>query len=249
MADALRAFQLTLGRYLRDPVGASLPDGIEPRRAKVYEELLFNNLCSYVDSCFPVCKSITGKANWLTLCRHFFRDWRSQSPRFSDIPSEFLNFLQHSRALDGFPPWFFELAHYEWIELHLETWDETSERTRSDQQALIAINHPVVNLAYHWPVHRISADFQPDMQTQTFLVVTRNGNHLIEFLEVSAATSLLIDIAMQQPLSRGELVGRVGQALKVDMDDNLIQLVEQEIKKLIGFGILTSPLNDNFDAM
>ena len=43
--------------YIRDP-SLPMPEGIEPRRMKVYRDLFFNNISGFVASAFPVLKSL-----------------------------------------------------------------------------------------------------------------------------------------------------------------------------------------------
>jgi hypothetical protein len=238
MTDSLREFQLALGKYLRDPAHEPSPPNLPPRRLRAYEELLFNNLSGFVDSCFPVCKRLTDDRVWKELCRSFLREWRSKSPYFHEIPQEFLNFLENSNWPESLPPWFSELASYEWVELHLDT--QTSAVTNAPPQpsGLIAANDLIMNLAFNWPVHKIGPDFQPDQPVQTFLVVMRNKIHQIKFIEINAATSLLIDISQQEPLSREELIKRVGTALRCQSNDYFKDHANQIINDLIGYEIL-----------
>lgn len=237
MAESLRAFQLSLGKYLRDPAHESLPPGLPPRRLRVYEELLFNNLCGFIDNCFPVCKRLTDEKVWKEICRSFFCEWRSQTPYFHEIPQEFLSFLNNSDWPEKLPPWFSELALYEWVELHLDTQPSAVTNALPQTSGLITVNDLIMNLAFNWPVHKIGPDFQPDEPAQTFLVVMRNTKHQIKFIEINAATSLLVGICQQEPLSREDLITQVGTALSSHSDDHFRDYANQIIEDMIGYGI------------
>ena len=69
MPAAFQAFQREFGRYLRDPHHVARPPGLPARRAGIYRDLVFNNLCGFVDTCFPVCRSLLGEPRWRRLCR------------------------------------------------------------------------------------------------------------------------------------------------------------------------------------
>lgn len=238
MAESLRAFQLSLGKYLRDPVHESSPPDLPPRRLKVYEELLFNNLCGFIDSCFPVCKNLTDDGVWKELCRSFFREWRSQTPYFHEIPQEFLSFLEKSDWPEKLPPWFSELALYEWVELRLETQTSALTNPQSQHAGLITASDLIMNLAFNWPVHKIGPGFKPDQAEHTFLVVIRNKIHQINFIEINAATSLLINISQQETLPREALINQVGTALRCPVDDNFSDYANQIINDLISHEVL-----------
>lgn len=235
MADSLRAFQLSLGKYLRDPDHEPVPIGLPPRGLKVYEELLFNNICGLIDSCFPVCKDLMGDTIWQALCRRFLREWRSQTPYFHEIPQEFLNFLNTQDDAQTRPPWFTELAYYEWVELHLDT--HPSSPSKPSLNAITANPH-MMNLGFNWPVHEIGPDYLPDQPCPTFLVVMRNDQQQIQFIEINAATSLLLDICQPQPLTRATLINKIAAAMQCPCNETFTAHAERMIDNLVTQGIL-----------
>ena len=58
---SFQLFQHDFGLHLRDPRVAARPNGVPPRRARAYRELLFNNVCGVIDACFPVCRELLGE--------------------------------------------------------------------------------------------------------------------------------------------------------------------------------------------
>jgi hypothetical protein len=66
---AFQAFQRAFARHLRDPHHTPRPAGVPARRMAVYSELLFNNVCGFLDRCFPVLRSVVGEARWRRLNR------------------------------------------------------------------------------------------------------------------------------------------------------------------------------------
>jgi hypothetical protein len=49
-------FQMAFAARLRDPRANPRPAGVPPRRMRAYEELLYNNIESFVGACFPISK-------------------------------------------------------------------------------------------------------------------------------------------------------------------------------------------------
>ncbi|MCB1616227.1 MAG: putative DNA-binding domain-containing protein, partial [Pseudomonadales bacterium] len=88
----LASFQQQIGAYLRNP-DLARPESLPSRPAEIYSELVFNNLCSFVNACFPVCRTLLPQRHWDALSRQFFRDWFSHRPLFHEIPGEFLDYL------------------------------------------------------------------------------------------------------------------------------------------------------------
>ena len=234
MNSHLRNFQLSLGRYLRDPGTQRLPEGIEPRRARVYEELLFNNVRGFINTCFPVCKSLTDDGQWQSLIRRFFREWRATSPYFYDIPKEFLAYLRSSDALADFPEWYFELAHYEWIELHVET---LNVKCGDFEPSGIHTNPTLVNHSFEWPVHKISPEFIPPDREPTFLAVFRNVRDEVTFMQLNAATSLLVELVKPGPMSIDGLARAMAAHLRSGLDDNFKRHIQNIVAELTDGGL------------
>ena len=88
-----RSVQLDFAGHIRDPENNPVPVGIEPRRMKIYAELFYNNIKSFLDSAFPIAKQIVGEAGWHNLAREFLHLHGSESPYFLQISEEFLTFL------------------------------------------------------------------------------------------------------------------------------------------------------------
>ena len=81
----MRDSQLTMARYLRDPAGNPPPEGVEERRLKVYEDLVYNNIEGFISGGFPVLRSLYADADWHGLVRLFIDQHRCRSPYFLEI--------------------------------------------------------------------------------------------------------------------------------------------------------------------
>jgi len=70
-------------------------------------------------------------------------------------------------------------------------------------------------LHYEFPVHRISTDFLPQEpgMGKTHLLVYRRRDHQVKFMELSAATVILLDLLQTQSRSLRELVVATEQSL------------------------------------
>ncbi len=189
---AFQEFQHELAQHLRDPHHTRRPAGVPQRRMAVYNELVFNNLCSFLDSCFPVSRQILGEVRWRRLCRTFGRDWPLRTPWFREIPYEFVRYLREHAIAQPLPRWLADLVRYEWVELAVDVMDASTpahDPQGDMMQARVLLNPARVDVASPWPVHRIGLAWQPQQTKPTFLVVFRNAQHAVQFAEINAVTA------------------------------------------------------------
>jgi hypothetical protein len=161
----------------------------------VYRELVGNNLQGFIDSAFPVCRAILGEARWQRLGRRFLRDWPLHTPWFREIPREFLHFLAATSGL-RLPRWLPELAHYEWVELAADIADAAlppHDPAGDLRSAAVVLNPVLFNLAYAWPVQRISPDWRPRKAVAVHLLVYRDArDDRVRFSEINPVTARLL---------------------------------------------------------
>ncbi|MCB1844118.1 MAG: putative DNA-binding domain-containing protein, partial [Halioglobus sp.] len=184
---------------LRDPKREEPPAGVEPRRLKIYEDLVYNNIEGFISSGFPVLHSLYAPADWEALVRGFMQRHRCHSPYFLEISQEFLQFLMRdhvTRPVD--PPFIAELAHYEWVELALDVAEDELPEPAAVGDIAVAVPtlSPLAwSLAYQYPVHRIGSSFRPERaEAPTYLVVYRDRRDSVRFMEVNAPTARLLEL-------------------------------------------------------
>lgn len=192
-------FQYAFTAHIRNPKANPCPPGIEARRMQIYRRLVYNNLESFLLTCFPVLRRVLGSRRWARLVRRFLATHRSCSPFFRQIPDEFVQFLQGADAIPAdYPEFALELAHYEWVELalsvstHTPAWEGIDAEGSLLEQCPI-LNPVLANLCYSWPVHRIGprARVTP---AETYLLVFRDAGDQVRFIEINAFTSRLINL-------------------------------------------------------
>jgi len=205
--ESLARLQKSFAAHIRDPESVAAPEGIEDRRMGIYRNLFFNNIVSFLSANFPVLKTLYTEDKWTTLCREFYRDYRCHTPLFPELPREFLQYLQNHRRDHGDdPPFILELAHYEWVELALSL-DETDLDDfevipDGDLMNGIPVLSPLAwPLSYHYPVHQIRADFQPETPPEkpTHLLVWRQQDFTIKFMQLNEISLLLVQKMKEEP--------------------------------------------------
>ncbi|MDO9107113.1 MAG: putative DNA-binding domain-containing protein [Methylovulum sp.] len=200
MSVDFKAKQHEFAAYIRDPDNHPAPTDVNTQRIAMYRELFFNNIDNFLSSNFPVLRKILDDAQWLELAQDFFARHRCKSPYFSEIPEEFLDFLQHERANADDLPFLLELAHYEWVEMALSiAREDTVAQPQKPQNWLeqpITLSPLAWPLAYQYPVHNIAPTFLPDQPpaVPTFLIVYRDPDDDVHFLDITPMTYRLLEI-------------------------------------------------------
>lgn len=239
MTKALPSFQryqLQFCAHLRDPLHQPRPKGVPVERMAVYKEIVFNNLFESVSACFPVAGKVLGKRAWLKLNRNFFREHSANTPIFREIPEEFLKFL--STQTDQ-PPYLESLCHYEWVEL-LVSLMKTASKADNGQinQAGDLLKYPpaftpaMQLLRYDYAVQKISARHKPKTTSDTRLLVYRNTEDSVKFIELNPVTYRLIEL-LQQPAITGEhALTTIANELKYQHPDTIIQFGLEILEQL-----------------
>lgn len=189
------AVQQQFSAHIRNPSQEAPIEGIEDRRLSIYRELFFNNIEGFAAGAFPVLKEILAEADWVQLVRDFFVTYRCETPYFLEISEEFLNYLQ--TAKQAFLPAFsYQLAHWEWMELHADI-AECDDEAKPLFEIKLSDRITTVDcawcLAYEYPVHKVSQESIPSEMAPSFLMVYRNEYLQVGFIEVNPLSYLLFE--------------------------------------------------------
>jgi hypothetical protein len=235
MTTALHSFQHDMAQHLRDPHHTTRPLGVSPRRMAVYNEMLFNNVCGFIDSCMPLSRQLMGEQAWRRLCRTFYRDWPLHTPWFREIPREFVRYLQEGQPKQPLPRWLPDLAHYEWAELAVDVMDvkRPHANPQGDLMANIVVLNPArMDLHYDWAVHRIGEHHKPRKPMSTHLVVYRDVNDAVQFTEVNAATVQVLALLDAQAMTGTQVMHTMAEQLQHPEPEQLVAFGAGLLKQL-----------------
>ncbi|WP_420465006.1 DNA-binding domain-containing protein [Panacagrimonas sp.] len=226
-----QVIQYRFAAHLRDPlVQPPLPD-LEARRLQIYRDLFYNNVESFLRNAFPVLRKLSSDDAWHARVRDFYSRHRCTAPQFYGLAEEFLHFLESERGEHpDDPPFMTELAHYEWVEMVLSISEDDPTPDRADPNGDLLDGAPVLSpvawpLAYAYPVHRIGPELQPQQPPPepTYLVVYRNRQDAVKFLEVNAVTARLLQLIEEQPgVSGRELLLQIAADLQHPQPEQIV---------------------------
>ena len=199
MAESLREQQLRMTRYIRYPQANEPPPGIETRRLAVYRQLFFGNLQSLLAGNFPVLHASLPGEQWQGLTEGFYAGFRCQTPLFTEVAGEFVEYLEGRTEQPG---WVAELAHYEFIETALLLSD--SAEPAHDPQGDLLEGVPLLSvlaapLAYAWPVSHIGPEHIPlETPAEPTLLLARRGSDLKVYFSRLAPLAHALLVSLQQ---------------------------------------------------
>jgi len=225
--------------HIRQPDSNPAPSDIEDRRMKIYRDLFYNNVESFMSNTYPVLCEILGEQRWHALVRDYFANHKAHTPLFPEMPREFLVYLEDERQPQKDDlPFMLELAHYEWVELALSISELTDDVSKLSEQIDLLNEIPVLSnlawlLTYQFPVHQISSEFQPESASEqpTHIVASRLlDEEQINFTEVNPVIARLLQLISENDkhLSGKELLTQIAD-----------ELGNTDIESIINFGVQT----------
>lgn len=248
-------YQQAFTARLRDPQHQPLPAGVSPDRMAVYEEIVFNNLFESVSACFPITRSMLGESTWLNLVRAFMREYAANSPLFRSIPEQFLHYLNlpENNLTVALPSYFSSLCHYEWVELHIASFPADSTGTKSTESENISdvdlanerprFTPAMMLLEYDYAVHKISPSHLPE-QKSTQLLVYRNRDDQVQFMELNAVTYRLISLLQNQGLTCKQALTLVAKELQHPQPESIMGFGLALLNELKHKGIIIGAVVD-----
>jgi uncharacterized protein len=220
---AFQKYQLEFTAHIRNPNANKRPAKVKDARMAVYREIVFNNIFGSVSACFPVCKSILGARAWRKLVREFFAHHQAQTPIFREIPQQFLQFLKTTTNLANY---FEQLAHYEWVELAVGSQPvETKKLSKKidllKETPVLAPAHML--LEYDYAVHKISKKYLPKTTQKTNLLVFRNTENAVKFIELNPMTFELLRLIDKNGMTGKQALARLAEALNFSDMNAILQ--------------------------
>ena len=210
---AFQKYQIAFTAHIRDPKAHAKPAKVQDARIAVYREIVFNNIFGSVSACFPVCQAVLGKRAWLKLTKQFFAQHQASTPLFREISQEFLKFIA---SASGLPLYFQPLAHYEWVELAVSS--QKTETPKLSKKTDLLHEKPQLApahmlLEYDFAVHKISGKFKSENKEKTYLLVFRNADFKVKFIELNAVTFELLKLIQSNHLPGEQALARLAEAL------------------------------------
>ena len=210
-------YQTEFTAHIRDSDAHKKPAGVAAARMAVYRSAVFNNIFESVSVCFPVCQAAIGKPAWRALLKDFVKNYSAQSPIFREIPQQFLQFLNTQPSHKKQPAFLAALAHYEWVELAVGAQQTGAVKLSQATDLLqeIPVFAPAhMLLEYDYAVHKISKNKLPKVKDKTYLLVFRNLEFEVKFIELNPITFQLLKLIQENKLTGMQALVRLAEDIK-----------------------------------
>ncbi|MDI1309769.1 MAG: putative DNA-binding domain-containing protein [Methylotenera sp.] len=238
-------YQLAFTSHIRDPLNQPRPKNVKANGMDVYKEIVFNNLFESVSACFPVAQKVIGKRGWHKLIRGFFSDHSSATPIFRKIPEEFLAYLSKVNAVtpESFPVYLISLCHYEWVELLVSTMKEEIDQRNINAIGDLRLSQPAFAqtmqlLNYEYAVQKISPRYKPKDKVNSQLLVFRNTNFEVKFIELNTITYRLIELLKQDKLNCEQALTVLAREMNPAETESIIQFGLDILEDLRSQGVI-----------
>lgn len=190
-------YQYAFTAHIRDPEHNPKPNNMDEERMAVYREGVYNNIFESASVCFPVCQATVGEKSWNETIKRFVANHHASSPIFREIPHELVVFLESDTEM---PDYIKQLAHYEWVELavnSMQTETPVLSETHDFLNGIPVLAPAHMLLQYDYPVQKISAQYKPKEVEATHLLVFRNADNQVNFVELNAMVYALLELVKQ----------------------------------------------------
>lgn len=217
---ALAGRQRRFAAYIRDPECSPPPADVSEPRMALYRTLFINNIVSLLDEAFPLASEFLPRRQWRDLIYGFFAEHPGRTPCFARLAGEFNRWLTRRPLPPAAPPFFGELVDFEWREIEASIApDEVfgDSLVTNPMQRRLRLAPSARLLGYRWPVHRLHAHAVevPHEPRPTRLLVWRDRDHAVRFLELNGASARLLElVADGGGATAGELLARIATELQ-----------------------------------
>lgn len=197
----------------------------------LYQTLIHNNLSSVVSPCFPVLRSLLKTGQWDKFINGFLQNYQAKFTSYHRVPEHFVDYLSQ---LDNLPyPFIAELAHYEWLELAVET--------AQLPEAPLSLIHPVADTLftmppsarfqlYDYPVHLIDQTHIPEKPDATALIVYRPfDQRKIEFMKINLLSYHCLHFLVNEGLTLNQYL----QAVAEQQNEPITDAIKEQYCQLL----------------
>jgi hypothetical protein len=139
-----------------------------------------------------------------------------------------LQYLETAKleTVKNLPPFLYQLAHYEWVELAVSALETKAVKLSKKMDFLKET--PVLApanmlLEYDYAVHKISKKHIPKTAEKTYLLVFRNAENQVKFIELNPMTFQLLSLIQENDMTGEQALVRLATALQIRNAEAIIQ--------------------------
>jgi len=185
--------------------------GVKKDRLHHYKRLIYNIIDDAIESAYPITRSILTNEQWKEMIDAFVKEHQCHHPQLFRMPGELIEFVQLKKIDEKFNlPHLIDALLFEWAEVEIHSMQDEelpSVNSTGDFLNSTIIFSPycqLLNLAY--PIHKLNSINIIEAKGEYFILVYREENGTVQYLELTALTYFLISNLSEEHISLNELL-------------------------------------------
>lgn len=173
-------------------------EGTRLDRLHNYRRLIHTIFWESLADAYPITKSILNEEQWNCLVDDFISNNPCQEPQLFRMPFSLIAFVENNDYCEKFSlPFLIDLLHFEWVEIEVHTMEDLQEEpfeTKTDFSTGNIVFNPylrIIQLKY--PIHKLKTEDISLVKGNYFLLVYRQDNGTVQYLELNVFTTNLLE--------------------------------------------------------
>lgn len=171
--------------------------GAKQSRLHHYKRLIYNIIDDAIESAYPIARSILSDQQWGEMIGDFVTEHNCQHPQLFRMPEEVIEFaIEKDYATKFNLPHLIDVLQFEWAEVEIHSMkDEIIPEIKPLNDLLnstLQFSPYCQLLALEYPVHQLNKIDVPNAKGEYFMLVYREENGTVQYLELTALTHYLL---------------------------------------------------------
>lgn len=228
-----KAIQLELVEYCRMNNDGNIA-GTRQDRLHNYRRLIYTIYWEALADAYPIAKSILKEEDWNSLVDDFISNNSCQEPQLFRMPLALIDFVAKNNYSEKLNlPYLIDLLRFEWVEIEVHAMKDVPEElfniTGDLSSGKCVINPYLRIVKLEYPIHKLKTDDITLLKGSYFLLVYRQDNGTVQYLELNAFTANLIEQLCQNSLEM--TLQEIIDVIFLNVSPELKQTIYKEMEK------------------
>lgn len=185
--------------------------GVKKDRLHHYKRLIYNIIDDAIESAYPIARSILSDEQWTEMIDAFVSEHQCHHPQLFRMPEELIDFVQLKNFDEKFNlPHLVDTLHFEWAEVEIHSMQDQDlpivNITGNFLNSIIIFSPYCQLLSLAYPIHKLNSVDIINAKGEYFMLVYREENGTVQYLELTALTHFLISNLSEENTTLIELL-------------------------------------------
>lgn len=227
LREETRTIQQELVEYCRMNNDGDIV-GTRQDRLHNYRRLIYTIYWEALSDAYPIAKSILKEEQWDKMVDDFISEYACNEPQLFRMPFHLIEFAEQKSFSEVFSiPYLSDLLHFEWIEIEVHSMKDIEETSalslKSRDDGHLDFNPYLKLIKLDYPIHRLKDQNIEQLKGDYFLLVYRQKNGTVQYMELNGFTANLIEqlSLYSQDFTFLETLNKVFKGLQSNLRDEL----------------------------